>query len=292
VNLKPFEKNSDIAPIQHKPMGKIILITGASSGIGEAIALHLASKGHTVYGTSRKAREDKSGIHFIQLDVDDEASVQSGVKKVLSQENRIDVVINCAGMGILGAVEEIPVESARRVMETNLFGVMRMCQAVLPAMRKQRSGAIINISSIIGEIGLPFRGLYAASKFAVEGMSEALRMEVAPFGVRVVIVQPGGFRTNIAEHRPETDLGSASPYEHFLKHIKAMVYEEVEEAPTPEKVGFVVEKILRKNHPTIRYKAARFMEILPTILKKLIPYKLYEYLIMNFHKMHDKKFLK
>ncbi|MDB4286001.1 SDR family oxidoreductase [bacterium] len=273
-------------------MGKIILITGASSGIGEAIALHLVSQGHTVYGTSRKARESKSGIQFVKLDVDDEHSVQTGVKEVLSKESQIDVVVNCAGMGILGAVEEIPIDNARQVMETNLFGVMRMCQAVLPGMRAQRSGVIINISSIIGEIGLPFRGLYAASKFAMEGMSEALRMEVAPFGVKVVVVQPGGFRTNIAEHRPETDLGSASPYEHFLTHIKAMIYEEVEEAPTPESVGYLIEKILKKNKPTLRYKAAQFMEILPTILKKLIPYKLYEYLIMNFHDMHDKKFLK
>lgn len=271
----------------------IALVTGASSGIGEAIAFALIKAGHRVYGTSRSPRESKpDGIQFLQMNVDEEASVKTAVGELLAKEGRIDVVVNSAGLGVIGAVEEVPMELAKRVFETNYFGTMRVCQAVIPSMRKQRSGCIINISSIGGEVGLPFRGIYSASKFAVEGMTEALRMELRPFGVRTVIIQPGDFNTNIGADRPTIDHGEDSPYEHYLREIRAEIDKGMASAPTPEAVGEAVIKIVRSTSPGFRYRVGAFMETLTPKLKKVFPHKLYEHLIMGHYRMHEARLMK
>ena len=271
----------------------IALVTGASSGIGEAIAYSLIQAGYRVYGTSRSPRESKSdGIQFLQMNVDEEASVKTAVGELLAQEQQINVLVNCAGLGVVGAVEEVPIDLAKRIFETNYFGVMRVCQAVIPTMRKQRSGCIINISSIAGEVGLPFRGIYSASKFAVEGMTEALRMELRPFGIRTAIIQPGDFNTNIGADRPTIDHGEDSAYEHFLRETRAEIDKGMASAPTPESVGTAVVKIVRSASPGLRYRVGAFMETLTPKLKKVFPHKLYEHLIMGHYRMHEKGMLK
>lgn len=166
---------------------RVVLVTGASSGIGKACAEHLFKQGYRVYGTSRnaqssesnKAKDKTSDPHFemIKMDVDDDLSVQKGIELIVQCEGRLDAVVNCAGVAIAGAVEDTTIEEAKSQLETNFYGTLRVCRAVLPSLRKQRHGYIVNISSVAGLIGIPFQAFYSANKFALEGMTEALRME-------------------------------------------------------------------------------------------------------------------
>ncbi len=179
---------------------KVILVTGASSGLGLATALRLNAAGHRVYGASR-SRAPSTDTPWIVMDVDDDESVSHGVEHILAREGRIDVAINNAGIGYAGSVEDLTMGEARQQLETNFFGVLRVCRAVLPAMRRRGAGLIVNVTSIGAQIALPYQGHYTASKLALEGMSQALRMEAAGFGVRVVVVAPGDFRTGFTAHR-------------------------------------------------------------------------------------------
>src|SRR5438477_143322 len=171
---------------------QVAVVTGASSGIGEAAAHELVGAGFTVYGTSRKATvgEERDGVVFVPLDVTDEESVAGAVHEVLARSGRIDVLVNNAGLGIAGAAEESSIEQARALFDTNLFGSIRMTRAVLPQMREQGSGRVINVSSILGLVPAPFASLYAATKHAMEGYSESLDHEVREYGVRVLLVEP------------------------------------------------------------------------------------------------------
>src|SRR4051812_19267906 len=177
--------------------GRVALVTGASSGIGEAAAHELLAAGFTVYGTSRTAAagEERDGLVFLPLDVTDDQSVADAVRGVLGRSGRIDVLVNNAGLGVAGAAEESSIEQARALFETNLFGSIRLMRAVLPHMREQGSGRIINISSVLGLVPAPFMALYAASKHAIEGYSESLDHEVREHGVRVLLVEPAYTRT-------------------------------------------------------------------------------------------------
>lgn len=189
---------------------KVILLTGASSGIGYETAVLLARKGHRVYGAARRVERMEPlrafGIVPLRLDVTDEASMAACVAAVMEAEGRIDVLVNNAGYGSFGAIENVPLEEARRQLEVNVFGLARLTQLVLPHMREQRSGTIINVSSIAGKIVLYFGGWYHVSKFAVEAFSDALRMEVKPFGIQVALIEPGGIKTDwgiiAADHLP------------------------------------------------------------------------------------------
>src|SRR5213076_3262463 len=178
--------------------GQVALVTGASSGIGEAAARELVGAGFTVYGTSRKAAagEERDGVVFLPLDVTDDDSVAGAVREVLDRSGRVDVLVNNAGLGIAGAAEESSIEQARALFDTNLFGSIRMTRAVLPQMREQGSGRIINVSSIVGLIPVPYMALYASSKHALEGYSESVDHEVREHGVRVLLVEPGFTKTS------------------------------------------------------------------------------------------------
>ena len=175
------------------------LITGASSGIGEATALQLLAAGYTVFGAARRvdrmAALAKAGVQVLAMDVTDDASMADGVRNILEQTGRVDVLVNNAGFGSYGALEDVPMDDARYQFEVNLFGLARLTQLVLPTMRRQRSGRIINISSVGGKIYEPLGGWYHATKFAVEGLSDSLRLELAPFGIQVVVIEPGAIRT-------------------------------------------------------------------------------------------------
>ena len=175
-----------------KPRQKVVLITGASTGIGRATAKLLASKGYQVYGGVRSPErvEPLPGVELVRVDVRDDASVAAGVEAVLRKAGRIDVLVNNAGYNLVGAVEETSIEQAQALFDTNVFGVLRMMRAVLPAMRRERSGLIINVSSVLGFLPAPFMGLYASSKHAVEGLSESLDHEVRGLGIRVTLVEP------------------------------------------------------------------------------------------------------
>lgn len=179
---------------------KVALVTGASSGIGMATALELHAKGFVVYGAARRTDKmlslSETGIHTVSLDVTDEASISSCVSAILKKEGRIDVLVNNAGYGSYGAIEDVPMEEARRQLDVNLFGLARMTQLVLPSMREKKFGRIVNISSMGGKFSMPFGGWYHATKFAVEGFSDSLRMEVAPFGIDVIVVEPGAIQTD------------------------------------------------------------------------------------------------
>lgn len=180
-------------------MAKIVLITGASSGIGEAIAADLLKQGYIVYAGARRLERMRSleaqGARLLLLDVTDEASMTAAVAQIMSEAGSIDGLVNNAGYGAYGALEDIALDEARRQVEVNLFGLARLIQLVLPTMRKQRSGRVINISSIGGKIHEPMGAWYHATKFAVEGLSDCLRMELAPFGIDVVVIQPGAIKT-------------------------------------------------------------------------------------------------
>jgi NAD(P)-dependent dehydrogenase (short-subunit alcohol dehydrogenase family) len=200
-------------------MKKVILVTGASSGIGFDAAASLARQGHRVYAAARRVDRmeplKELGVVPLQMDVTDEASMEAGVRTVLAAEGRIDVLVNNAGYGYFGAIENVSLEEARKQLEVNVFGLARMTQLVMPSMRSRRSGRIVNIASVAGRINLYFGGWYHVSKFSVEALSDALRMELKPFGIDVCVIEPGGIRTNwgiiAADHLRDSSLGT--PYE-------------------------------------------------------------------------------
>ena len=196
---------------------KVILLTGASSGIGYDTAVALAQQGHKVYAAARRVDRMEPlrqyGIVPLKMDVTDEASMQEGVKTLLDAEGRIDVLINNAGYGYFGAVENVPMDDARNQLEVNVFGLARLCQLVLPTMRAQHSGRIINTASVAGRSVFYYGGWYHVSKYAVESLSDAMRMELKPFGIDVVIIEPGAIKTNwgiiAADHLIESSKGTA-----------------------------------------------------------------------------------
>ncbi len=199
-------------------MAKIVLITGASSGIGEETVKRLMTAGYTVYAGARRLDRMKSladaGAHVLALDLTDEASMTAAVNTVMQEAGRIDVLINNAGYGSYGALEDVPLEEARRQFEVNIFGLARLTQLVLPAMRAQRSGRIVNVSSIGGKFGEPFGAWYHATKFALEGLSDSLRMELYPFGIDVVVIQPGATQSEWSQiaHESLLKYSSHGPY--------------------------------------------------------------------------------
>ncbi|MCQ8279267.1 oxidoreductase [Acetobacteraceae bacterium KSS8] len=239
---------------------KVALITGVSSGIGRATAELLARKGYQVFGGVRTPEKAHAinGVTLVQIDVRDEASIKAGVESVLQQAGRIDVLINNAGYSIVGAVEETSPEEAQALFDTNLFGVLRMSRAVLPAMRAQGSGRIVNLSSVLGFLPAPFMGLYAATKHAVEGLSESLDHEVRNFGIRVILIQPSFTRTGLDTNAAPTAERIPAYVDQFQRTVAA-VTATIKAAPEPENVaGRILQAIeapYRMRHPGDR-KAA------------------------------------
>jgi NAD(P)-dependent dehydrogenase (short-subunit alcohol dehydrogenase family) len=268
------------------PDSKIILITGASSGIGKSCADHLASRGHRVFGTSRKPSGKSGAVDLIPMDVTDERSVQEGVHRVVGEAGRLDVVVNNAGMGFAGAVEETSIEEARQQFYTNFFGVLRVCRAALPILRRQQSGLIVNISSIGGVIGLPFEGLYSASKFALEGLSEALRLEVRQFGIRVVLVEPGDIRTSFGANRVQTrESRGNSAYQASMETVLGVIRHDEDHAPAPDRVALLVGKIVEKRSPALRYPVGLLLQRLGAGLKGILPGGIFEAIIRSIYKL-------
>lgn len=265
---------------------KIVFITGASSGIGKAIAEYLHAKNYKVYGTSRNpSNYPNAKIKLIPLDVTDQESIRKAIDQVIHIENRIDVLINNAGAGITGALEEIPTSEIKRNFETNLFGPIEVMKAVLPKMRKQKSGLIINITSIAGYMGLPYRSVYSASKGALELITEALRMEVKQFGIHVTNIAPGDFATNIAQGRYHAPLLQGSDYEASYGKTLELMNSHVDAGSNPIQMAEAVYNIIKTPNPNIHYKVGAFLQKFSIVLKRILPDKLYEKMLMNHYKL-------
>ena len=253
-------------------MKKIILITGASSGLGQAIADRLVTRGHRVYGTTRQTGRSGADINWLEMDVTRTPSVDGAVNELIRCEGRIDVLVNNAGMGIGGAAEDFSDEETARQMETNFTGMTRVCRAVLPYMRSNESGLIINIGSVGGLIGLPYQSFYSASKFAMEGFSEALAMEVRPWRIRVVIINPGDFRTKFTANRTLVRrAGSGSAYHRSFQAALQVISHDEEHGCNPSVIARTVDRIIATRHPRYRYIVARFDQKLAVFLRPVLP---------------------
>lgn len=265
---------------------KVVLITGASSGIGKSTATYLSDKGFKVYGTSRKPQNSSEyNFSFVQLDVTDKESVENAVSEVLKKEARIDILINNAGMGITGPIEEIPEEEMKKVFDTNYFGPLNMIKNVLPAMRKQKEGLIINITSIAGYMGLPYRGIYSATKGALEITAEAYRMELKQFNIKMTNVAPGDFATNIASGRYHAPVTKGSPYEEVYGNTLKLMDEHVDAGKDPEAMARKIYEIINTKDPNVHYKVGERLQKISVKLKALLPDKLYEKMLMKHYKL-------
>lgn len=271
---------------KHILMSKVIFITGGSSGIGKSIGEYLHEKGYTVYGTSRNPEKvNGSKFPLVALDVRDAQSIKTAVAKVIAEAGTIDVLVNNAGVGITGPIEEIPADEIRNNFETNLFGPIEVMKAVLPQMRAQKSGLIINVTSIAGYMGLPYRGVYSASKGALELITEALRMEVKGFGITITSVAPGDFATNIAAGRYHAPLLKGSAYEVPYGATLKMMDTHVDAGSNPLQMAEAVYSIMKTPNPNVHYKVGVFMQKFSIVLKKILPDKVYEKMLMNHYKL-------
>ncbi len=257
--------------------GNIILITGASSGIGFDAAQRLARQGHKVYAAARRVERmeplQSDGVTVLKMDVTESESMAAGVQKVLEAEGRIDVLVNNAGYGYFGAVENVTMEEARRQVEVNVFGLAELSRMVLPVMRKQKSGRIVNISSIAGKMVMPFGAWYHVSKYSVEALSDALRMEMKPFGVDVVLIEPGGIKTDwgiiAAKHLAESSKGTA--YEEDALREAELMHKGYSGnyLSAPSVVTSAISRAVNSRRPRARYRIGRgacSMVLLHTVL--------------------------
>ena len=269
-------------------MNKVILITGVSSGFGEQTAKLLAEKGHRVYGTVRRKQEDYSGqIHPLIMDLTDLSSIKKAVSDVLSAEGRIDVLINNAGMHSGGPVETLPIETIKLQMDTNFLGMVHLIREVLPVMRNQGEGTIINFSSIGGLMGLPFQAFYSAGKFAVEGFSETLRMEVRQFNIKVVLINPGDFHTNNSLNRRNflAPTNNSDPYQAQFSKSMAAIEKDENNGWKPEVLARKIVKIVECKNPRQRYIIASFEQKLAVALKYILPGKWFRMILEDHYQI-------
>ena len=266
---------------------KVILITGGSSGIGRSIGIYLKSKGFCVYGTTRdlKKHSDFSGFELLELDVRNPDSVQLTLQQLIKKEGRLDVLINNAGIGITGPIEETPHDEIVKAFDTNFHGPLHMIKAVLPQMRKQQTSLIINITSTAGYMGLPYRGVYSATKGAMALVTEALRMEIKDFGIHMTTLAPGDFATNIAAGRYHAPIAESSPYQKPYSNTLRMINDDVDNAANPIAVAEKILKIIKAERPRVHYKVGAFMQRFSLVLKKMLPDKIYEKLLLNHYKL-------
>ncbi len=244
---------------------KVAVVTGSSSGIGFATSLLLARNRFHMYATMRNldksksildiAKKEKLPLEVIQLDVDDDKSVKDAVNKIVAEKKRIDVLVNNAGYGLVGCVEELSIDEVKAIFETNLFGIVRVTQAVLPTMRKQGSGIIVNVSSVAGRISFPVTPAYISTKFALEGLSESMRYELEQFGIKVILVEPGVIRTDFSGNMKmaRKAMDPNSPYAQLTQKVSAGLKLLVEHGTPPEEVAKVILKAITSKNPDPRY---------------------------------------
>ena len=266
-------------------MKKIILITGISSGFGKETASLLAKQGHTVYGTVRKKTETDPLVKSLIMDLTNDQSIAAAVATVLKNEGRIDVLINNAGMHTGGPIETLPIEIIRLQMNTNFLGMVQLTQAVLPEMRKQGGGMLINFSSIGGLMGLPYQGIYSAGKFAVEGFSEALRMEVKEFNIKVVVINPGDFHTSNTSNRRAflAPTGEGDPYQTQFAKTLSVIENDENKGWKPEILAQKLVRIVECRNPKQNYIIASFEQKLAVMIKNILPGKLFRKILSDHY---------
>lgn len=267
-------------------MSKVVLITGASSGLGKATASYLADLGYVVYGTCRNPNQYETPPNYklISLDLNKPTSIQSAVEELLGEEGRIDVLINNAGSGIIGPMEELEIDALRANFETNCYGPLLLMQKVLPVMRKQKEGFVVTITSIGCAMGLPFRGAYSASKGALSLLTESLRMEVKPFGIKMCTVAPGDFVSDIASRRYYAPQKEQSAYEAIYKRNLATIDAHVSAGIQPEVIAHKIARILPQKNPKVHYRVGAPLQKFSVVLKGILPSRLFEKLLLLFFK--------
>ena len=251
---------------------QVVLITGASSGIGQATAELLAARGFTVFGTSRAPDQIARSYALLPLDVRSDASVEAAIQSVLDRAGRIDVLVNNAGYSQAGAIEETSIADVQAQFDTNLLGVIRMIKAVLPTMRQQGHGRVINISSVVGHVAPPYLGVYASSKFALEGLTEALCDEVRQFGIHVSLVEPAFVKTNIAGQQPADPIADYTPTRRAALQITSAG---VASGMEPSVVARAILRVATTARPQLRYLVGRQASLL-ILLKRLLPEPAFE----------------
>ncbi len=257
-------------------MGKVVLITGASAGIGRACADRLHGAGWDVVGASRRGTSS-AGWQGLVMDVDSDQSVRDGIAEVLTRHGRIDALVASAGFGVAGAVEHTAIEEAKAQVETNFWGATRVVQGVLPAMRARGAGRIVLMSSIGGVVAIPFQGFYSASKFALEGLGEALAYEVAPFGISVTLVEPGNVRTDFTANRKMATASSGDGHYRDALNLAVGVMERDEtNGVAPDDVAAVVQNVLDARRPPRRVSVGKAGERIGILAKRLLPHRVFE----------------
>ncbi len=264
-----------------KQQNGVALVTGASSGIGLVTAKALVSAGYRVFGTSRKAVASSEGITMLICDVTDEASVRVLIEEIMRQSGRIDLVVNNAGVGLLGGAEESSIAQVQRLFDVNVFGVARVVNAVLPVMRKQKSGRIVNMSSILGFIPSPFNALYASTKHAIEGYSESLDHEVRAFGIRVVLVEPGVTHTSFEENLTRADQPLPA-YAAERARSENLMRKWVEAGDPPQVVADMVVKAATAGKPKLRYPAGKQSRQVHA-LRRFMPERLVDSILRKYN---------
>lgn len=267
-------------------MAKTVLVTGASAGIGKETAIYLAQNGYNVYGVARRIEKmqelKKIGIRTMVMDVTKDVSIIDGINQILSEAGSIDILVNCAGLGSYGALEDVPMQEAKNQMDVNLFGVARLIQLVLPQMRKNRYGKIVNISSVGGKVGLPMGSWYHASKFAIEGLSDCLRNEVKQFGIDVIVIEPGGTKSEMTEIGI-SDLMRVSGktiYRNLAKSISKMYSDMAKNAVGPLVIARLIRTGIEAKYPKTRYIGGTMAKPM-LFMRKLFPDKLFDKMVMG-----------
>jgi short-subunit dehydrogenase len=268
-------------------MSKVILITGASSGLGKAMAKYLSNFNYRVYGTSRNPKKysKTTDYELLSLDITQPDKFRKLIDDIIIKTGRIDVLINNAGLGITGPIEETDLVAIKSNFDTNFFGPLALSQVVIPHMRRQKSGLIINITSIGGYMGLPFRGIYSASKGALGVATEALRMEVKSHNINLVTLAPGDYATDIASRRHHSPLKESSPYYETYKLSLDTMNDHVDSGGNPHDVAKMVFKIIESSRTHVHYISGTFLQKFSIFLKKLLPDTLYEKILMNHYKL-------
>lgn len=259
-----------------------IIITGTSTGIGYTLAEYFGKKGHKVFGLSRKNVESPF-FTTIPTDITDDLQIKNAVAKILETEKRIDVLINNAGMGMVGSVEDSTKEDITKLFNLNLIGAVQMMSSVLPTMRSQKNGKIINISSIGSEMGLPFRGFYSASKSALDKVTEAMRYEVSPWDIEVCTLHLGDIKTKIAESRVQTKV--SEPYLNTFEKIHALMNAHVDKGTEPLDVAKYIDELLQKKNWKAHYYYGKLGQKIGVPLKWILPQKMYENLMRKYNNL-------
>ena len=265
---------------------KIILVTGASSGFGKLIAERLAADGHRVFGTSRQPKSEGGAVTMLPLDVMDDGSAFDCVHQVIQQAGRIDILVNNAGFGLFGAIEDTSIAEAMEQLDTNFWGVVRMTRLVLPHMRREGSGRIINIGSMAGHVGLPYQPYYSVSKYALEALNECLRLELKGSGVDATIVCPGDFKTGFTSARRFASNARSALHKDRLDGTLAIYEQDELLGADPILVADLVAHITTARATNVRYFVGKFSQRASIALKRFLPARLFERLLKSIYQLY------